>query len=92
MLSAWSMVNQIVPSAAAAIAIGASCGSDMAYSTTRTAGAPPRISSAPATISTTIASAAAIAGGRRHAGIGFAATFNMRVGAWPQRACAPGEA
>jgi hypothetical protein len=31
--SAWSMVNQMLPSAPAAIAIGESCGSSMRYST-----------------------------------------------------------
>ena len=55
MLSAWSMVNQMVPSAAAAIATAHHAGPSMAYSTKRAAGAPPRISSAPPTISTTIA-------------------------------------
>ena len=46
--SAWSMVNQMLPSAPAAIAIGASCGSLMWYSTNFSSGTARTSRSAPA--------------------------------------------
>ena len=59
------MVNQTVPSAAAAIAMGASRVPGMRYSTKRAAGAAHRNNSMPAALSTTSPSAALIAIMRR---------------------------
>jgi len=65
MLSAWPIVNHMVPSGAAAIVIGASCGSDIGYSTKWTEGAPPGNNSQAAAAATAIASTTTMAASQR---------------------------